>query len=81
VPKDSVALRGNDITNPQQRADPNTSKPDVTFGFSGKGQSAFQDVTPAIARRGELASGPGQQINQHFAVALDDQLITVPFIS
>ncbi len=78
--KDNVALRGSDISNPQQSTDPNTSQPDVTFGFSGKGKSAFQDVTANIAHRGDLVSGLGQTLNQHFAVALDNQLITVPFI-
>ena len=37
-------------------------------------------MTAAIARRGSLVSGLGQSLNQHFAVALDNQLITVPFI-
>ncbi len=81
VLKDNVALRGSDITNPEQSSDPTTSAPDVTFGFSNKGKSEFQNVTATIARRGELSSGLGQQLNQHFAVALDNQLITVPFIS
>jgi SecD/SecF fusion protein len=80
VLKDNVALRGNNITNPQQSTDPNTSQPDVTFGFSGSGKKAFQDVTGQIAQRGSLVSGLGQSLNQHFAVALDNQLITVPFI-
>jgi SecD/SecF fusion protein len=80
VLKDNIALRGNDVTNPQQSSDPNTSEPDVTFGFSSKGKSAFQNVTAAIARRGSLVSGLGQSTNQHFAVALDNQLITVPYI-
>ena len=81
VLKDNIAIRGSDITNPQQSTDLNAGQPDVTFGFSSKGRSAFQDVTAAIARRGELDSGLGQQLNQHFAIALDNQLITVPFIS
>jgi SecD/SecF fusion protein len=80
VLKDNVALQGKDITNPQQSSDPNTSAPDVTFGFSGHGKTAFQDVTAQIAKRGSLVSGLGQSLNQHFAVALDNQLITVPFI-
>ncbi len=80
VLKDNIALRGSDITNPQQSTDPNSGQPDVTFGFSGKGKKAFQNVTAAIARRGSLVSGLGQPLNQHFAVALDNQLITVPFI-
>jgi SecD/SecF fusion protein len=80
VLKDNVALRGSDITNPQQSTDPNTGAPDVTFGFSSKGQSAFQNVTAQIARRGSLVSGLGQSLYQHFAVALDNQLVTVPYI-
>ena len=80
VLKDHVALHGNDINNPQQNTDPNTSAPDVTFGFSGHGKKAFQNVTAHIANRGSLVSGLGQSVNQHFAVALDNQLITVPYI-
>ena len=80
VLKDNVALRGNNITNPQQSTDPNSSQPDVTFGFSGKGKKAFQDVTAQIANRGSLVSGLGTSLNQHFAVALDNRLITVPYI-
>ena len=53
-------------------------EPDVTFGFSGKGKNAFQNVTAKIAHRGDLVSGLGQTLNQHFAVALDNKLITVP---
>jgi SecD/SecF fusion protein len=80
VLKDDVALRGSDITNPQQSSDPNSGEPNVTFGFSSHGKTAFQDVTAAIARRGALVSGLGQSLDQHFAVALDNQLITVPYI-
>ena len=80
VLKDNAALRGSDITNPQQSTDPNTRQPDVTFGFSNEGKSEFQNVTANIAHRGDLVSGLGQTLNQHFAVALDNQLITVPFI-
>jgi SecD/SecF fusion protein len=80
VLKDEVALRGSQISNPQQSTDPNSGEPDVTFGFSGKGKSEFQNVTSNIAHRGDLVSGLGQTLNQHFAVALDNQLITVPFI-
>ena len=80
VLRDDVAVRGSDITNPQQSTDPNIGSPDVTFGFSSKGKSQFQNVTANIAHRGELVSGLGQTLNQHFAVALDNQLITVPYI-
>jgi SecD/SecF fusion protein len=79
VLKDNVALFGNDITNPQASTD-QTGNPDVTFGFNGAGQNKFQSVTAAIAHRGDLVSGFGQTLNQHFAVALDNKLITVPQI-
>jgi SecD/SecF fusion protein len=81
VLKDNVALRGSEITNPQQSTDPNSGEPDVTFGFTSKGKGEFQNTTANIARRGDLVSGLGQTLNQHFAVALDNQLITVPYIS
>jgi SecD/SecF fusion protein len=80
VLKDSVALQSSDITSPQQSTDPNSGTPVITFGFSSKGKTEFQNVTAQIARRGELVSGFGQTFNQHFAVALDNQLITVPLI-
>jgi SecD/SecF fusion protein len=79
VLRDNVALFGNDITNPQQSTD-QAGSPDVTFGFTGKGAGAFQSVTSKIAHRGDLVSGLGQTVFQHFAVALDTQLVTVPFI-
>jgi preprotein translocase subunit SecD len=80
VLKDNVALRGSDITNPQESTDPNTRQPAITFGFNSNGKTEFQNLTAAIARRGGLVSGLGQSLNQHFAVALDNQLITVPYI-
>ena len=80
VLKDDVALFASDITNPQQTTDPNTGSPDVTFGFTSKGKTEFQSVTANVAHRGALVSAPGQTFNQHFAVALDNRLITVPFI-
>src|SRR5579884_176331 len=76
---DQVALRGTDITNPQQTTD-NVGNPDVSFGFTSKGASEFQNVTATIAKRGQLISGLGQSLQQHFAVALGTQLITVPYV-
>ncbi len=79
VLKDHVALFGNDITNPQEGTDP-SGAPDVQFGFTSKGKNEFQNVTAAIAKRGLLISPLNTQLNQHFAVALDQQLVTVPSI-
>jgi SecD/SecF fusion protein len=79
VLKDNVSLLGNDITNPQQSTDQSGS-PDVTFSFTSKGKNEFQSVTSTIAHRGDTVSTLGQALNQHFAVALDNKLITVPSI-
>ena len=79
VLKDHVSLFGQDITNPQASTE-SGGNPDVQFGFSSKGKGQFQNVTAVIARRGANVSTLGQTLNQHFAVALDQQLITVPNI-
>jgi SecD/SecF fusion protein len=79
VVRDNVALRGSDISNPQSGTD-SSGQPDVTFGFKGNGGTLFQNVTGKIAQRGATVSIGGQTLDQHFAVALDDQLVTVPSI-
>ena len=79
VLKDNISLKGSDITNPQESTD-TTGAPDVTFGFTSSGAKEFQDVTAKIATRGQTVSTLGQTLKQHFAVALDGQLITVPQI-
>jgi SecD/SecF fusion protein len=52
----------------------------VTFNFTGTGRSAFRVVTQVIARRGARLSTHGQTDLQHFAIVLDDRLISVPGI-
>ena len=78
VLRDHVSIFGTDVTNPRQSTQ--SGQPYVTFGFTGKGSTEFQNVTAQIAHRGALVSGFGEQLNQHFAVALDTQLLTVPMI-
>jgi SecD/SecF fusion protein len=79
VLKDHAALLGTEISSPQQATD-SAGNPDVTFSFSGNGGSKFQSVTRTIAQRGQLDSGLGQTLTQHFAIALDRKLVTVPQI-
>jgi hypothetical protein len=79
VLKDNVSLAGNAITHPHPSTD-QSGNPDVLFGFTSAGARAFQRATSTIAHRGGLVSGLGQTLNQHFAFALDNQLITVPSI-
>jgi len=83
VLKDDPVLNGSDVTNPTQSNDESTGQPDVTFGFTSHGKSVFERVTKEIAHRGQEAELPGvsrEAALQHFAVALDGQLITVPSI-
>ena len=83
---DEPALSGTDITNPKQEFD-QFQNPNVTFQFTGKGQDAFQDVTRAIARRGqEQAIGPvggedAERLSGHFAVVLDNEVKSRPIIN
>jgi SecD/SecF fusion protein len=77
--RDHVALDGAEITHPRRSTDAG-GNPDVDFGFTGQGAKAFTSLTRAIAHRGSEVSGAGSQLQQHFAVALDDVLITVPQI-
>jgi SecD/SecF fusion protein len=79
VLKDHVALVGNDITHPRAGTD-QSGQPDVTFGFNGAGQARFDELTREVAHRGARVSAAGATLGQHFAVALDNQLITVPQI-
>ncbi len=86
VIKDDPVLTGADVKNPTQSFDEGaggTGAPNVTFGFTGHGQSVFQNVTKEIAHRGQEAQLPGvgkEAAQQHFAVVLDEQVITTPSI-
>jgi SecD/SecF fusion protein len=86
VLNDDPALGGTDIKNPEQQFDNSpggTNQPNVTFDFTDRGRKLWQNTTREIAQRGQAAALPGtppQQASQHFAIVLDDQLISVPFI-
>jgi SecD/SecF fusion protein len=86
VINDNPAFSGGDITHPQQSFNEGSGgngEPNVTFGFTSKGKRASERLTKEIAHRGQEAQLPGvskEAALQHFAVALDGQLITVPSI-
>src|SRR5437868_1442244 len=86
VINDNPVLTGADITHPQQGFDEGAGgngQPNVNFGFTGRGKGIFEGITKEIAHRGQEAQLPGvpkEAALQHFAVALDGQLITVPSI-
>lgn len=79
VLRDHVAVYGSEITRPIVSMDP-AGRPDVEFGFTAGGGPAFRHVTAVLAHRGQLDSTGSERLFQHFAVALDNQLIEVPQI-
>jgi SecD/SecF fusion protein len=86
VLNDDPALKGTDIKDPKQNFDNGpggTGQPIVTFGFTKHGRDVWQKVTREIAHRGQLNQGPGVSVDdasQHFAIMLDNKLISVPRI-
>jgi SecD/SecF fusion protein len=84
--KDSPALSGTDITNPEQKTG-EFGEPNVTFEFTDKGREAFQEVTRQIAQRGQASQiGPASPeqaagLSGHFAVILDNEVKTRPIIN
>ncbi len=83
VLKDKPVLTGADVKNPQQSFEnAGSGSPDVTFEFTSHGAGIFERVTKEIAKRGEeMQIGVSrEQAEQHFAIVLDEQLITVPRI-
>jgi SecD/SecF fusion protein len=80
VLRDRPAMLGNAIVNPKPSTDPNTRTATVEFGFTAAGRRGFQALTKAISHRGTEVSGLGETLNQHFAIVLDNKLLTVPFI-
>ena len=86
VLNDEPVLNGSDIDNPQQsfqNEGGGSGLPDVTFGFSAHGRKVFEAVTKRISERGVNAQLPGvpkAAALQHFAVVLDEQVITAPSI-
>jgi SecD/SecF fusion protein len=86
VLKDQPVLNGTKIKNPEQNFDNGPGEsgaPNVTFDFTGGGAGIWEKFTKQLSQRGQelsLTLGGGDAANQHFAVALDNELITVPQI-
>lgn len=83
--KDRPALNGFDIVDPIQGFD-EFDRPIVTFGFTRKGQTAFERLTRKISRRGRAAAiGPvggyaAEALSGHFATVFDGEVKTRPII-
>jgi SecD/SecF fusion protein len=85
VLKDQTILGGKDIKNPEQNFDNapgENGQPNVQFDFTGHGASTWETFTKKLSQRGrDQALGvAGGQTNQHFAIVLDNEIISVPQI-
>jgi SecD/SecF fusion protein len=86
VVNDNPALTGTDITDPKQEFDQGpggNGAPIVTMNFTDHGRTQFHDVTRQIAQRGVTQQVPGQPAQnafQHFAIVLDNELVSRPYI-
>ncbi len=74
-------MSGTDIRNPEQNFDQRLgNQPNVRFEFTDRGREAFQEITRAIAQRGRDNSVQDPPDPQHFAIVLDDKLVSAPSI-
>jgi SecD/SecF fusion protein len=83
VVQDNPALSGTDLRNPEQNFD-EQRQPIVTFDFTDKGRESFQEITAEIAQRGVDNALPTDNVpnaSQHFAIVLDDELVSAPYIN
>ena len=85
VLRDEPALGGTDIKDPKQNfsgGPGGTGAPSVTFDFTDKGRGTWEKTTREIAQRGQenFFGGNPQENFRHFAIVLDDELISAPYI-
>ncbi len=86
VLQDDVALQGKEIKDPEQNFDQGaggSGSPIVTFNFTDEGRQTWERVTREIAQRGAESVGilqSGDQALQHFAIVLDNELVSSPTI-
>jgi len=86
IMRDDPGLSGTDIKNPEQNFDERGgNEPIVTFDFNDRGQRAFQSITSEVAQRGADNANPlnpdPDQSSHHFAIALDNELVSIPSIN
>lgn len=78
------ALTDADIAGAAPIVDPAMQEPAVAVEFTAAGQAAFTDLTREVARRGKERAAAGVddlEAMQHFAVVIDDRIVSVPFIN
>lgn len=77
------ALTDADIASADSGIDESTLQPIVTIEFTDRGRDAFSELTRRLAQRGSARAAPGVdpiEAAQHFAIVLDDRIVTTPYI-
>jgi preprotein translocase subunit SecD len=85
---ESPAMTAQDLELSSVRADvdPNTNQPVVLIQFTDRGKRTFEAITRREAQRGALACAGRRdqqavpQCAQHFAIVLDHELVSAPYI-
>lgn len=83
VSKDDPALRRADITNPRAARDEITGKPSVSFDFTAAGRRKFAQLTKRVAGRAAKVAADGgasEASFQHFAIVVDDRIVSLPAV-
>ena len=78
-------MTGSDLnlSGTRQDFDTQSNQPIVLLAFTGHGKKKFEEITRSVAQRGKLLTntiGNGQQIFQHFAIVLDNEIKSWPQI-
>lgn len=84
VLEDDVVLAGDHIADPEAGEDTTAGdEPNVRFDFTEDGAARWAALTREVARRGQRLQPPGTDsatAAHHFAVVLDDEIISVPYV-
>jgi SecD/SecF fusion protein len=78
-------MTGNELklSGTRQDFDPNTNEPIVTMQFTKHGAKVFHEITRKEADRGRVRTnllGHGTDLFQHFAIVLDREIRSAPYI-
>jgi hypothetical protein len=77
------ALTNADLEHLDPAVDEQAQEPVVAIELTAPGQTAFRALTRELAQRGSARAANGvdsMEALQHFAVVLDDQIVSLPFI-
>jgi preprotein translocase subunit SecD len=77
------ALTDMEIESATAILEPSDQPPSVAIELTPRGQAAFSTLTRELARRGSTLATAGSGVEatwQHLAIAIDDQIVAVPFI-